>query len=154
MRELPRLLRIADAPGAHIEEKGLAIAVHTRQLDDAADAQKRLVPVLSEAAARHDLVVEPGRAVVEVRSPGMHKGRVVESLVEDLDARGFLFAGDDLGDLEAFHAVAALREAGLDTLLVCSASDEQSALVPLADVVVPGPEGVLDLLRQLTIDAS
>jgi len=154
LRELPRLLRTADAVGAHLEEKGLAVAVHTRQLDDAADAQKRLVPVLSEAAERHGLVVEPGRAVVEVRSPGMHKGKVVETLVEDLDARGFLFAGDDLGDLEAFHAVADLRKAGLDTLLVCSASDEQSVLVPLADVVVPGPDGVLGFLRRLTDEAS
>jgi trehalose 6-phosphate phosphatase len=154
LRELPRLLRTADAVGAHLEEKGLAVAVHTRQLDDAADAQKRLVPVLSEAAERHGLVVEPGRAVVEVRSPGMHKGKVVGTLVEDLDARGFLFAGDDLGDLEAFHAVADLRKAGLDTLLVCSASDEQSVLVPLADVVVPGPDGVLGFLRRLTDEAS
>lgn len=153
LRELPRLLRQADAGGAHIEEKGLAVAVHTRQLDDPEAARDRLVPVLAEAAARHDLVVEPGRAVVEVRSAGMHKGHVVEKLVADLDAQGFLFAGDDLGDLEAFHAVADLRAAGLATLLVCSASDEQSALVPLADVVVPGPDGVLDLLRRLTADA-
>lgn len=153
MRELPRLLRQADATGAQLEEKGLAVAVHTRQLPEPDAARDRLVPVLEEAAARHDLVVEPGRAVVEVRSAGMHKGKVVETLVEELDARGFLFAGDDLGDLEAFHAVADLREGGLTTLLVCSASDEQSALVPLADVVVPGPEGVLDLLRRLTADA-
>ena len=127
--------------------------IHTRQLDDPADAQKRLIPILTEAAARHDLVLEPGRAVVEVRSAGMHKGRVVETLVDELDAGGFLFAGDDLGDIEAFRAVADLRESGLETLLVCSASDEQSALVPLADVVVEGPDGVLDLLRRLTVDA-
>ena len=43
---------------------------------------------------------------------------------------------------------------GLPTLLVCSASDEESALVPLSDVVVHGPDGVLDLLRQLTADAA
>ena len=92
-------------------------------------------------------------AVVEVRAGGMHKGLVVDFLVEELEAGGFLFAGDDLGDLEAFHAVADLRERGLDTLLVCSASDEQSALVELADVVVPGPDGVLDLLRDLTAAA-
>ena len=41
----------------------------------------------------------------------------------------------------------------MPTLLVCSASDEESALIPLSDVVVQGPEGVLDLLRQLTADA-
>ena len=91
--------------------------------------------------------------MIEVRSSGMHKGRAVETLVAELDAGAFLFAGDDLGDVEAFEAVAALREQGLPTLLVCSASSEESALVPLSDVVVHGPEGVLDLLRQLTADA-
>ena len=52
-------------------------------------------------------------------------------LAKELDAGGFLFAGDDLGDVEAFEAVAELREQGLPTLLVCSASDEESALVEL-----------------------
>ena len=69
----------------------------------------------------------------------MHKGNAVETLVREQSAGGFLFAGDDLGDVEAFEAVAALREQGLPTLLVAAASEEQSALVPLADVVVPGP---------------
>jgi trehalose 6-phosphate phosphatase len=32
---------------------------------------------------------------------------------------------------------------------VCSASQEESKLAELADVVVPGPEGVLDFLRDL-----
>jgi trehalose 6-phosphate phosphatase len=36
---------------------------------------------------------------------------------------------------------------------VCSASEEETALVERADVVVPGPVGVLDLLRRLTADA-
>ena len=89
-----------------------------------------------------------------MRSPGMHKGIVVERLVDELDAGGFVFVGDDLGDLEAFEAVAALAERGLPTLLVCSASDEESALVQPSDVLVHGPEGVLDLLRQLTADAA
>jgi trehalose 6-phosphate phosphatase len=152
-RELPGLMRRADAGDAHVEEKGLAVAVHTRRLEDPAAAFERLLPPMRELAARHGLVVEPGRNVIEVRSDGMHKGHAVETLVREQSAGGFLFAGDDLGDIEAFEAVAALREQGLPTLLVAAASDEQSALVPLADVVVPGPDGVLDLLRQLTADA-
>ena len=71
---------------------------------------RRCCPRSSELAARYDLVVEPGRQVVEVRSPGMHKGIVVERLVDELHAGGFVFVGDDLGDLEAFEAVAALGE--------------------------------------------
>ena len=153
IRLLPGVLRRHDAADAFVEEKGLAVAVHTRRLPDPAGAFQRLLPALRELAAEHDLVVEPGRQVIEVRSAGMDKGRVVRRLVEDLDAGAFLFAGDDLGDVEAFEAVAELREQGLPTLLVCASSDEESTLLELADVSVEGPEGVLDLLRTLTRDA-
>jgi trehalose 6-phosphate phosphatase len=154
LRDLPRTLRDADAPGAFVEDKGLAIAVHTRRLDDPPAAFARLEPALRVLAERNGLAVEPGRQVIEVRSPGMDKGVVVRRLAGELGAGGFLFAGDDLGDVEAFEAVAELREAGLPTLLVCSASDEESALVDRADVVVHGPDGVLDLLRRLMADAA
>jgi trehalose 6-phosphate phosphatase len=152
LRELPRTLRTADAADAYVEEKGLAVAVHTRRLPDPEAAFERLLPVLREQAEAHDLIVEPGRNVVEVRSDGMDKGLVVDRLITQLDAKAFLFAGDDLGDVDAFETVTAYAHDGLPTLLVCSASEEQSALVPLADVIVPGPDGVLDLLRRLTAD--
>ncbi|HXH81277.1 trehalose-phosphatase [Nocardioides sp.] len=153
-RELPSLMRRGDAAEAFVEEKGLAVAVHTRRLEDAAAAYERLLPPMAELARANGLVVEPGRNVIEVRAPGQHKGHAVQTLAEEQAAGGFLYAGDDLGDVEAFEAVAALRDQGLATLLVCAASDEQSALVPLADVVVPGPDGVLELLRRLIADAG
>ena len=154
LRDLPRVLRESDAAEAFVEDKGLAIAVHTRRLDDPAAAYDRLQPRLRDLAERYGLVEEPGRNVIEVRSPGMDKGVVVRNLVREVEAQGFLFAGDDLGDVEAFEAVTELRTQGLATLLVCSASKEESTLLELADVVVPGPDGVLDILRQLTEDAS
>ncbi len=144
----------ADAGEAFVEDKGLAVAVHTRRLDDPDDAFDRLVKPITELAERHGLSVEPGRQVLEVRSHGMHKGLVVEWLMEHLEAGGFLFAGDDLGDVEAFEAVLDLRRRGLPTLLVCSASREEPTLREMSDVVVDGPAGVLDLLRKLTADAS
>jgi trehalose 6-phosphate phosphatase len=153
LRELPQVLRDADASEAFVEDKGLAIAVHTRRLDDPVGAFERLEPRLRDLAERHGMAVEPGRNVVEARSPGMDKGTVVRDLAANLDAGGFLFAGDDLGDVEAFAAVEELRDQGLPTLLVCSASDEVSALLDRSDVVVKGPVGVLDLLRRLTEDA-
>jgi trehalose 6-phosphate phosphatase len=153
LRDLPRVLRDADTPSAYVEDKGLAIAVHTRRLDDPVAAFGRLEPRLRDLADRYGMVLEPGRNVIEARSPGMDKGTVVRDLAEEIDVGGFLFAGDDLGDLEAFDAVTELRERGLATLLVCSASDEESALVERSDVVVHGPDGVLDLLRRLTTDA-
>jgi trehalose 6-phosphate phosphatase len=151
--ELPRVLRDARASGAQVEDKGLAIAVHTRRLHDAAGAFQRLEPGLRALAERHGLVIEPGRQVIEARSPGMDKGTAVRVVADEVGAGGFLFAGDDLGDLGAFDAVDDLRQHGMPALLVCSASDEEGVLVERSDVVVHGPDGVLDLLRRLTSDA-
>jgi len=148
-RELPRLLRRHDAADAHVEEKGLALAVHTRKLADPAGTRERLLGPLRELAESHGLILEPGRHVIEIRSSGKTKGDAVRTLVAEQDAGGFLFAGDDLGDLHAFAAVEDLREQGHPTLLVCSMSDEESALAERADVLVKGPEGVLDLLRDI-----
>jgi trehalose 6-phosphate phosphatase len=150
--DLPRLLRRLGLDDAHVEEKGLAVAVHTRRLEDSDAAYDELLPAIREQAARYDLVVEPGKQVIEVRSDGMNKGIVVDRLVEELGAHSFVFIGDDLGDVEAFRAVEDLRDQGYPGLLVCSASEEENALAELADVVVRGPAGVLELLRELTAD--
>lgn len=152
-RDLSVVLRSVGADDAFVEEKGLAVAVHTRRLSDPAEAFDRLLAPLTALAERHGLVVEPGRSVIEVRAPGKDKGDAVRTLAAEQDASGFVFAGDDLGDVEAFRAVVELREQGLSTLLICSASEEQAALVELADVVVDGPDGVVALLRQLAADS-
>jgi trehalose 6-phosphate phosphatase len=155
LRELPRVLREAGAADAYVEDKGLARAVHTRRLPEPEAAYARLLPPLQDLAARCGLAVEPGRQVIEVRAPGMHKGKAVEVLAEESGAGALLFAGDDLGDVEAFKAVRRLGdERSMPTLLVCSASGEQAALEELADVVVHGPDGVLALLRRITAEAA
>jgi trehalose 6-phosphate phosphatase len=151
--ELPELLRREGLEEAFLEQKSLAVAVHTRRLPDPAAALERLLPVLERAAAGHGLALEPGRMVVEVRAPGMNKGNAVRSLQKELHADAMLFAGDDLGDVEAFEAIAALRRGGMSGLLVCSGSKEQQALVELADVIVDGPDGVMELLRMVVDDA-
>ena len=153
-RELPSLLARADAADALVEEKGLAVAVHTRQLPDPQGARDRLLEPMRQLAEQHGLVLEPGRNVVEVRSSSMSKGHAVRTFVAEQEAEGFLFVGDDLGDLDAFAAVEEMREQGSPTLLVCSVSDEEFALAERADVLVHGPDGVLDLLRTLSADAA
>jgi trehalose 6-phosphate phosphatase len=148
-RELPQVLRGAGAADAYVEEKGLAVAVHTRRMDDPAGAFERLVKPIAALAERHRLTIEPGRNVIEIRSGDMHKGQAVRTFVAEQEATGVVFGGDDLGDVEAFEAVRALRADGLPGLVVCSASHEQPDLVRLADVVVYGPAGVVDLLSSL-----
>ncbi|HLN77248.1 MAG TPA: trehalose-phosphatase [Nocardioidaceae bacterium] len=154
LSELPDLLRAHDAADAFVEEKGLAVAVHTRRLPDPVGAFERLLPALTKAAAGHGLGVEPGRMVVEVRAPGMHKGEALRTIHAELGGHGVIVAGDDLGDVQAFRAAQALREEGRPGLLICSGSEEQKALVELSDIVVDGPDGVLRLLRQFAHDAA
>lgn len=151
-RDLPEVLRHHGAGAAFVEDKGLAVAVHTRRLPDGRAVFDRLLPVLTGLAERHGLAVEPGRQVVEVRAPGTHKGSAVRGLAEELEAGALLFIGDDLGDVAAFEAVAQLRAEGLPGFLVCSGSEEERALMDLADLVVPGPEGVLAFLATLAGD--
>ena len=148
-RELPAVLRKADAADAFVEEKGLAVAVHTRRMADPTGAFQRLAAPIASLAERHHLSVEPGRNVIEIRSGDMHKGHALRTFVAEQEATGVVFCGDDLGDVEAFEAVRELRDEGLPGLVVCSASTEQPDLVELADVVVDGPAGVVELLGGL-----
>ncbi|MFJ8147194.1 trehalose-phosphatase [Streptomyces sp. NPDC096048] len=147
---LPGLLERSGAgQGTWIEEKGHAVAVHTRRAPDPQAAFDTLRAPLADLASRHGLIVEPGRMVLELRPPGMDKGAALREYVRELDARAVLYAGDDLGDLPAFAAVDALRTQATPGLLVCSGSDEVPDLRKRADVVVDGSEGVVHLLRAL-----
>ncbi|MFJ3443008.1 trehalose-phosphatase [Streptomyces sp. NPDC086081] len=144
--ELPGLL---DGTGTFVEDKGRAVAVHTRRAPDPQAAFDALRAPLTALADRHGLIVEPGRLVLELRPPGMDKGVALRALAREIGAESVLFAGDDLGDLPAYAAVDALRAEGTPGLLVCSGSDEVTALRERADLVVDGPEGVVRLLREL-----
>jgi len=148
--ELPALLAEAGAPdGVQAEDKGLAVAVHTRRAADPQAALDRLRGPLAGLAGRHGLTVEPGRLVIELRPPGTDKGNALKNLVAERKSRAVMFCGDDLGDVAAFGAVRALRGSGIPGLTVCSGSAEVTALAESADLVVDGPDGIAALLTAL-----
>jgi trehalose 6-phosphate phosphatase len=150
--ELPGFLdRIGAWPGTWIEEKGRALAVHTRRADDPEGAFEALKGPLGDLAAAHGLVLEPGRLVLELRPPGMDKGLALAAYLHETGAASVLYAGDDLGDIPAYTAVGKLRSEGLPGVLVCSAAE--SAAVPdlaeRADLTVAGPAALVDFLAAL-----
>jgi len=149
-RRLPDLLAELAAPaGTFVEDKGRAVAVHTRRTADPVAAFEALRGPLYRLAEQTGLVVEPGRYVLELRPIGGHKGDALRSLVEESGPGGpsvVVFIGDDLGDLPAFAEVDLLRAEGVRGLLVCSGSSEVSALSARADLFVDGPEAVAALL--------
>lgn len=154
-RQLPDLLTANAAPvGTLIEDKGQALAVHVRQTADPEHALRLLTEPVRRLADDTGLVVEPGRLVLELRSPGVDKGQALQALVSEMAAADagptvVVFIGDDLGDVPAFVAAERLRDQGSHVLLVCSGSLEQVSLAERADLVVDGPDGVIDWLEAL-----
>ncbi|MFE9779610.1 trehalose-phosphatase [Streptomyces sp. NPDC005775] len=151
--ELPGVLDRFDSwHGTWIEEKGQALAVHTRRAADPQAAFEALRGPLGELAARHGLIVEPGRLVLELRPSGMDKGVALTRYAHETDAGCVLYAGDDLGDLAAFAAVDKLRTEGPEGppgLLICSGSAEVPELAERADLSLPGPGAVVEFLSAL-----
>lgn len=153
LRELPAVFR-ALGLDPWVEQKGIAVAVHTRRLADPSAAYRTLLPALANVARRHDLVLEPGRFVIEARARGMDKGVALRNLVARTDPTAVVFAGDDLGDLQAFAEVQSLRDGGLAALKVCSGSPEETRIAEAADVILDGPDGVAAFFRQFLRDVS
>jgi len=149
-RALPGLLAAAGAPeGTRLEDKGNALAVHTRQTADPEAVLARLREPLSALAASTGLMLEPGRFVLELRPPGTDKGGALRALAGERAARSVLYCGDDLGDLAAFAAVRKLRASGVPGCTVGSRSQESPQVAEAADLAVDGPSGVVRLLAAL-----
>lgn len=157
--ELPHLLTAAPA-GVHLEDKGLALVVHTRPAADPQQALDDLLPAVRDLADRHGLRYEPGRFAAEIRPDGSDKGATLLRLVAGpasapatstaTGIRAVLYAGDDTGDLPALRVIRALRDRGLAAVGVAVVQDGTDPDVPAAaDLEVDGPPGLLDLLRGL-----
>ena len=130
--------------GVSVEVKPHGVALHFRRAPEAADA------VGAEAASlagRHGLEVRPGKLVAELTEPGPGKAEALEALVSGRELTAFAFAGDDVADLEAFrHA----RTLGARCLLVAVVSAESPpGLASAADIVLDGPDALVDRLRGL-----
>ncbi|WP_084699637.1 trehalose-phosphatase [Streptacidiphilus anmyonensis] len=153
--ELPRELKRVGAPdGAWIEDKGRAIAVHTRRAEDPDGSLAALDAPLRALAAKHGLAVEPGRMVLELRPPGVDKGAALMAFLDERKARAVLYVGDDLGDVAAYDAVDDGRAVGRPGVLGYSApttgEPPLAALAERADLVLSGPAGVVALLEALS----
>jgi trehalose 6-phosphate phosphatase len=152
-QEMPGVLGQAGAPdGTWVEDKGYALAVHTRRTADPDAALGRLRGPLGDLAERLGLAAEPGRMVIELRPPGADKGTALTGLARERAAGTVIFCGDDLGDLPAFAAVRALRADGIQGCAVASASTEAPQVAAAADLVVEGPEGIVALLAAIAAE--
>jgi trehalose 6-phosphate phosphatase len=137
--------------GAYLEDKQYAVAIHTRRVGEPDRWAASIDAAARQIADRHGLEVILGKLVWELR-PAVRsdKGDAVRRITTESKARGVVVAGDDLGDLSAFAAALELKAAGGDALRIAVDSPEAPpALINEADLIVDGPEGLLEFLRRL-----
>lgn len=98
----------ADHPGALIEDKGLALALHWRL---APDAEAALTGAAQDAVAAlgRDWSLQPGKCVVEIRPNGGDKGDALRRFMQraPFSGRRPVACGDDLTDIPMLHAAQA-----------------------------------------------
>ena len=137
--------------GAWLEDKEYAVAVHTRRVPNHEQWDDRIDRTAREIADRFGLELIPGKLVWELRPPVRgDKGDAVRRVVAESGARVVVVVGDDLGDLPAFAALTELAAEGHPVLRVAVRSEEAPPeLLAAADLVVEGPEEVLEFLRRL-----
>ena len=117
---------------------------------------ERLREPVEQAAAAVGLGVRPGREVLEICLPGIDKGTAIRELL-DGDPAVVLYAGDDVGDLDAMAEVHAwAQRSGRPGCTVAVGSAGGSAgvaaggpLAGVADLTVPDPRGLLAFLAGL-----
>jgi trehalose 6-phosphate phosphatase len=128
------------------ERKRLAVSFHYRDAEDEREAVRELEEV-AQRARGEGLVARFGRKHLEVLPPlAADKGTAVRQLLAERGLRRALVAGDDVTDLDAFHALDDLELA----VRVAVASAESPALLrETADLVVATPAEFLELLREL-----
>lgn len=99
-------------PGLLLERKTGALALHYRGHPPAREA---CIDAAARQAQAHDLMLQEGKMVVELRTPGPTKGDALATFMADpefADATPVM-VGDDLTDEPAFTAAAALGGHGI-----------------------------------------
>ena len=90
-------------PGARLEVKPAAVAVHVRTAEPAAG--RALLERAAAAAGPHH-TPKPGKDVLELAVTDADKGSALLRLRDELGAAGALYLGDDVTDEDGFRALA------------------------------------------------
>ena len=135
--------------GCRIEDKGRAVALHTRRAADPAHALASAVPRVREIAEELDLHCEDGRNIIELKSAVTTKAQALRELIDEVEPRVVIMCGDDLGDVPALEVISEWIGQGHPGARVVSYSDEQPSMADHADIICDQTEGVSSLLNAI-----
>jgi trehalose 6-phosphate phosphatase len=96
-------------PGTVLEDKGNALTLHYRGAPESAAAAETLLKHQCDVLG-DEFVLQPGKQLFELKPTSAHKGRVVETFMNEppFAGRTPVFLGDDVTDEDAFVSVNAL----------------------------------------------
>ena len=125
--------------GVVIELKSFGLGLHYRLAPGLRD---KLRDWAEECADEHDLVIQPGDMVYELRLPGADKGDAVRTIMQRQPFAGSrpVYLGDDLTDIPAIEAARSFGGRGIAV---------GKRIADAADEALCGPEAVLGRIRQL-----
>jgi trehalose 6-phosphate phosphatase len=120
VESLPNALRVQLAegsnldPGILVEDKGYSLALHYRQAPQSEAALRRHIERVLAGFPGERVEVLPGKALFEVKRPGVSKGVSVERLLMHAPFAGRMpvFVGDDVTDESVFALLPALGGRG------------------------------------------
>lgn len=131
--------------GIHLEDKGVAFALHYRTKPELEEAAHRLGEELASAAG---LRATSGKMHVEVRLPvEVSKGDAVRSVITSRHDWA-LFAGDDNVDVPAFEALTEL-DVPCSYRVAVEAGNTAAELISRADLVISSPAAFVKFLDAL-----
>ena len=100
-------------PGMMLEDKGVTLTVHYRQLVAGVDDLTSFAQFVDALTARLGLRLSHGRKVYELRPPvDIDKGTAFASLVNDFKVQAAVYLGDDTTDAAVFKKAQMLRQEG------------------------------------------
>jgi trehalose 6-phosphate phosphatase len=133
------------AAGLLVERKGLTVTVHYRGQAHREAEVRQLAERLGPPAG---LRVEAAKMSFELQPPlPTDKGAVLAQRLPASD--GAVFVGDDLGDLSAFEALAAVAADRPTCRVAVHSAESPPELLANADVLLAGPAAVLSVLDRL-----
>ncbi|MEO3936614.1 trehalose-phosphatase [Dermatophilaceae bacterium Soc4.6] len=137
---------IESHPGARLERKRAAVAVHTRGLsDDSAEAALHAAAALS--GGRDEVRVLRGKSVLELSVSHADKGSSLRSLADSVGAEVVFYSGDDVTDEDAFTTLDPGR--GDVTVKVGEGDTAAAHRVGSVDELVETIARLLELRREL-----
>lgn len=107
-------LRLAEAakfdPGVVVEDKGYSFAIHYRKSPHCAERLRKHVAACRAAFAAEPTELLLGKAMFEVKLPGINKGTAVREVMTHSPFAGRMpvFVGDDITDEAVFKVMPAL----------------------------------------------